>query len=252
MRASSSCNSDSAKGAHGATKSKIVPTKTEAAMKLFVVEKENGPVKGVVICLSSPTSAQVLHGGDGRRGLWRGARARGAEVRGHLPEPRPQGHRDAVTVTGEPRQNIKLTLRFKCRLAAAVRAERRHLRYRDREHSARVADRLDVVAEFMRRKSAVIEISGHTDNVGKAKANKALSLKRAKACRAYLMSKGIDGSRITAVGYGGERPAVPNDTAENREKNRRIEVIELEPPSAGVKGAKSEVGLLAASLSLVA
>ena len=51
-------NSDSAKGAHGATKSKIVSTKTEAAMKFFVLDKENGPIKGVVICLTSAAAAK--------------------------------------------------------------------------------------------------------------------------------------------------------------------------------------------------
>jgi len=51
-------DSDAAKGAHGATKSKITATKTEAAMKLFVVDKENGPIKGVVICLIAPTSTE--------------------------------------------------------------------------------------------------------------------------------------------------------------------------------------------------
>jgi OOP family OmpA-OmpF porin len=89
---------------------------------------------------------------------------------------------------------------------------------------------LDVVAEFMKhRKSAQIEISGHTDNVGKAKANKILSTNRAQACRTYLIGKGIETSRITAVGWGGERPVAPNDTAENRQKNRRIEVVEVQP-----------------------
>jgi chemotaxis protein MotB len=43
------------------------------------------------------------------------------------------------------------------------------------------------------------------------------------------MSKGIDGSRITAVGHGPDKPVAPNDTAENREKNRRIEVVERQP-----------------------
>ncbi len=93
------------------------------------------------------------------------------------------------------------------------------------------AVRLDIVYEFMRlKKSARVEISGHTDNVGNAKSNKTLSAKRAQACRAYLISKGIDGSRITTVGYGGERPVTANDSDEGRQKNRRIEVVELQPP----------------------
>jgi outer membrane protein OmpA-like peptidoglycan-associated protein len=100
--------------------------------------------------------------------------------------------------------------------------------------------RLDLVVDFMqRRKSATVEVSGHTDNVGNAKKNKDLSLKRAQACRDYLVYKGIDGKRITAVGFGGERPVVPNDSDENRQKNRRIEVVEQNPPqAAGAKGAK--------------
>src|SRR4030095_5819356 len=44
-------DSDAAKGAHGATKSKLVATKTEAAMKFFVVDKENRPMQGIVVCL---------------------------------------------------------------------------------------------------------------------------------------------------------------------------------------------------------
>jgi len=54
------------------------------------------------------------------------------------------------------------------------------------------------------KKSARIEVSGHTDNVGPAKKNKALSEKRAKACREYLISKGIDGSRIEAVTFAAD------------------------------------------------
>ncbi|MFI5301922.1 MAG: OmpA family protein, partial [Polyangiales bacterium] len=77
------------------------------------------------------------------------------------------------------------------------------------------------------KKSARIEISGHTDNVGNPKTNKALSEKRAQACRDYLISKGIDGARVQAIGYGDERPIAPNDTEDGRQKNRRIEATEL-------------------------
>ena len=88
--------------------------------------------------------------------------------------------------------------------------------------------RLDIVVDFMtHKKSARVEISGHTDNVGNPKANKALSEKRAQACRDYIISKGVDRSRLKAVGYGDEHPIAPNDTDEGRQKNRRIEAKEL-------------------------
>jgi OOP family OmpA-OmpF porin len=77
------------------------------------------------------------------------------------------------------------------------------------------------------KRSARIEISGHTDNVGKPKANEELSQKRAQSCRAYVISKGIDGSRLDALGYGDERPIAPNTTNEGRQQNRRIEAKEL-------------------------
>lgn len=68
-----------------------------------------------------------------------------------------------------------------------------------------------------------LEISGYTDNVGNDKSNQILSEKRANAVRDWLISKGISGDRINAVGYGEQKPIAPNDTPENRQKNRRIE-----------------------------
>lgn len=69
-----------------------------------------------------------------------------------------------------------------------------------------------------------IEISGHTDNIGSAAYNKKLSQQRANAVKDYLVNKGIDPRRITAVGYGEERPLASNDDEkEGRELNRRVE-----------------------------
>lgn len=69
----------------------------------------------------------------------------------------------------------------------------------------------------------IVEISGHTDNVGSNAYNQKLSQKRADAVKAWLVSKGIPSERIIAVGYGEERPRVSNDTEDNRRLNRRIE-----------------------------
>jgi outer membrane protein OmpA-like peptidoglycan-associated protein len=69
----------------------------------------------------------------------------------------------------------------------------------------------------------VVEISGHTDDVGSASSNQALSQKRADAVRFWLTSKGIQADRIVAKGYGEDFPRVPNDSPEHRRMNRRIE-----------------------------
>jgi outer membrane protein OmpA-like peptidoglycan-associated protein len=68
-----------------------------------------------------------------------------------------------------------------------------------------------------------VEIRGYTDNVGKAAANKKLSLRRAEAVRSWLVKQGIDSMRISAKGYGPENPIADNATPEGRQKNRRIE-----------------------------
>jgi outer membrane protein OmpA-like peptidoglycan-associated protein len=73
----------------------------------------------------------------------------------------------------------------------------------------------------------IVEISGHTDNVGSTSSNQRLSQKRADAVRNWLISKGIDGARLTAIGYGEERPIAPNDTPEGKQKNRRIEFLRI-------------------------
>jgi outer membrane protein OmpA-like peptidoglycan-associated protein len=70
-----------------------------------------------------------------------------------------------------------------------------------------------------------VEISGHTDNVGDDALNKALSQQRANAVKTYLTSKGIDGKRLVAIGYGETRPLVSNDDEDGgREINRRVEL----------------------------
>ena len=68
-----------------------------------------------------------------------------------------------------------------------------------------------------------VEISGHTDNVGSASYNKKLSQERANSVVNYLIEKGITKDRLTASGYGFDKPIAPNTTEEGRQKNRRTE-----------------------------
>ena len=69
-----------------------------------------------------------------------------------------------------------------------------------------------------------VEISGHTDNIGKWAYNKELSQRRANAVKDYLVGKGIDTRRITAVGHGENMPLASNDDEKDgREINRRVE-----------------------------
>jgi len=68
-----------------------------------------------------------------------------------------------------------------------------------------------------------IEISGHTDNVGSAKANQKLSEDRSRAVVDFLVSRGIELSRLEYKGYGFSQPVAPNNTPDGRSQNRRVE-----------------------------
>jgi outer membrane protein OmpA-like peptidoglycan-associated protein len=79
-----------------------------------------------------------------------------------------------------------------------------------------------------------VQINGHTDNTGNAAANKALSLKRAESVVHYLIQKGIEPSRLSAKGFGADRPLVSNDDEqEGREINRRTEIEITETAGQG-------------------
>ena len=69
-----------------------------------------------------------------------------------------------------------------------------------------------------------IQISGHTDNIGKPADNLFLSENRAKAVVHYIVSNGIDASRLSFKGYGETEPVADNNTEEGRALNRRTEM----------------------------
>jgi len=70
----------------------------------------------------------------------------------------------------------------------------------------------------------VIEISGHTDDVGDDASNLTLSQQRAESVRNYLIKKGIAANRVVAKGYGETMPVTTGTSDEARQKNRRTEV----------------------------
>lgn len=72
-----------------------------------------------------------------------------------------------------------------------------------------------------------IIIEGHTDNVGSAESNKALSEKRAEEVKSFFVENGISAKSITIKAYGESNPVMDNATEEGREQNRRVEIVVL-------------------------
>jgi outer membrane protein OmpA-like peptidoglycan-associated protein len=93
---------------------------------------------------------------------------------------------------------------------------------------------LDAVAEVLDKNPDIkLEVQGHTDNRGSAQYNKDLSNRRAHSVRKYLAAKGIAPDRLTAQGYGFDRPIVDNATEQNRALNRRVQFVRTEGTKAG-------------------
>ena len=71
-------------------------------------------------------------------------------------------------------------------------------------------------------------IEGHADDIGNEEYNLALSQKRAESVVRYLIGQlGVEQERLLPAGYGETQPLVTNDTEENRQKNRRVQIVNL-------------------------
>jgi len=89
---------------------------------------------------------------------------------------------------------------------------------------------LNQAADVLARYASVrIEIQGHASSEGEDAYNQELSQRRAEAVRRYLVGRGVDAGRLTAVGYGETVPVDTNKTEEGRARNRRVEFHIVQP-----------------------
>ncbi|MCZ4222796.1 OmpA family protein [Pedobacter rhodius] len=82
---------------------------------------------------------------------------------------------------------------------------------------------LNRVANLLVEKNFSLKLAGHTDNTGGRELNLRLSKDRAESVKAYLVSQGVNASRVEATGYGPDQPIATNKTAAGRQQNRRVE-----------------------------
>jgi outer membrane protein OmpA-like peptidoglycan-associated protein len=82
----------------------------------------------------------------------------------------------------------------------------------------------DLATNFQRYPDETVSVEGHTDNIGSPEYNQGLSERRAYSVRDYLVNQGVQPSRVSAIGYGENRPKATNNTPEGRQLNRRVEI----------------------------
>ena len=82
----------------------------------------------------------------------------------------------------------------------------------------------EVITIINENPTYLLNIGGHTDSVGSSESNQRLSQRRADAVKKYLTDRGIDSSRVTAVGYGESNPIADNKYNAGRKQNRRVEL----------------------------
>jgi outer membrane protein OmpA-like peptidoglycan-associated protein len=223
--------------AHGERPSEIEATETEAAMRLFVVSPDTGPIPGIVIKMTAPDGTEYYTQETDSHGYGEVLVPVGQRYEMEYLALGRRNTTATVEVPEGPNQDIRLTMRYRrWRPPPEDPEEEPEGIVLDgilfESGSATIQEesfpRLDRVVEYMQHKpSSRIRIEGHTDNVGNARRNQRLSQARAQAVAAYLTSHGIDEDRVEAVGKGDTEPVASNDTDEGRAQNRRIEAVEL-------------------------
>lgn len=236
--------SDDAEQAHGDHPSEIEATRTHAAMRLFVVDPDTGPIQGIVIKLIDPNGRPYYTDETDTVGYAEVLVPAGQRYRIEYLSLGRSRTTASVEVPEGPNQDIRLTMRYRGWrpivlppeedppaeppepegfVLEGVLFESGSATIQQESH-----ERLDRVVEYMtHRRSARIRIAGHTDNVGDPRRNQQLSEQRAQSVRQYLIDHGIDADRVEAVGYGDQQPVASNDTEEGRAQNRRIEAMEI-------------------------
>lgn len=202
----------------------ITPTEVEALVEVFVKNKKGLPLQGEIIQFTSKKTSKSWNVITNKEG------------KGSILLPKGDSYiisykelltdKDYTFIDIENEEGlITFTVEIIYEPERVFRLENVYFDFGKSTLRPESYSALDQLAELMLlQPNMVIEIAGHTDNVGSPQSNLQLSQKRAEAVRQYLIKKGISASRIIARGYGDTQPIADNSTEAGRQLNRRTEV----------------------------
>ncbi|MBZ0116850.1 MAG: OmpA family protein, partial [Sandaracinaceae bacterium] len=197
------------------------------------------PVGGASVAISGPASRTIVTGPDGTfsiSDLTPGTYSARVEAEAFLIkqetfEVRPrETATPEITLVARPRRSL-VTLRSRdivIRRQVNFATDSAEILPDSSGLLSEVADVLLRHPELLR-----VEIQGHTDNRGGQAHNQDLSQRRAESVRDWLVNAGVSAGRLEAHGYGQDRPLVPNITAANRARNRRVQFVIQERSDTG-------------------
>ncbi len=211
-----------------ASRNGMEPTETMALLQVLVTTLDGVPSKGDKVSFVNDSTKESYGGTSDDIGRF------------DVLIPKGKAYNIVVTVLGkdtmmrsfkvpsEP-EFITINYTFKYEPPRTIRLDRVYFDTNKATIRGESFDMLNELVGFLNDKpNIVIEIAGHTDNVGGIKPNQVLSQNRANAVKNYLVKKGIKANRLKPVGYGLTRPISTNETKQGRQMNRRTEVYILE------------------------
>lgn len=196
-----------------------------------VMDHEGKPLAGVQIGLQGPVALDITSNADGTfvgDKIPAGRYALRVEAAGHFPllaaaqvEAGQVDETPALRLYPRPkRPNVRATAK-RILLTRPITFEGNGATLSPQTFPL-LAELADLLANHP--EIAHVVVQGHVDARGAPESEQALSEDRARAVRDWLVAYGVTGGRVSAVGYGGTQPLVPNITHSNRSKNRRIEL----------------------------
>lgn len=204
---------------------KLEPTPQQALLSVTVVNEKQQPQTGEQVFFESVKTKKVFEGVTKENGMFDILVPKGDKYNVKYKTFTTDADYAAIDVPDIKNELLSFEITIQYELPKVYTLDNVYFDTGKSTLRAESFKELNELAEFMRqKKTLVIEIAGHTDNVGSAESNLKLSEGRANAVRDYLIRKGIKPERIIAKGYGDTQPVANNTTDEGKQKNRRTEV----------------------------